>query len=250
MDWLGQFVFLLLRTCATIARGRILIGQTVSQMTAIGVNSVPVTLLTVGFSGMVMALQSANTLRQLGMAHLVGGLVAVGMAREMAPVLTAIVVTARVGSAIAAELGTMVVTEQVDALRSLGVSPVRYLVAPRFLAGIFMLPLLTVFANFAGIAGGYLVSVYAAGISSMVYLRSAQTMLYQDDLLAGLSKSLVFGAIIVLVGCNQGLRTRGGAAGVGRSTTASVVIGIVLVYAADYVLASVLFADSPIHFGF
>lgn len=248
MDWLGQFVLLFVKTCGFLVRGRILVGETVSQMASIGVNSVPITLLTIGFSGMVMALHTANTLKELGVEHLVGGIVAVSMAREAAPVLTAVVVAARVGSAIAAEIGTMVVTEQVDALRSLGVSPIRYLVVPRFVAGVLMLPVLTVFANIAGVAGAYIVSVYAAQVSSSVFLRSAEKMMGGDDLLLGLSKTFVFGAIIILVGCNQGLRTTGGAAGVGRSTTASVVISIVLVYIADYVMATLMFSGAPIRY--
>lgn len=248
LEWTGDLVMLLLRTLGALFRGRILFRETLRQMAAIGVSSIPIVLITIAFSGMVMALHTANTFKRMGADWFIGGLVAVTMAREAAPVLTAIVVAARVGSAIAAEIGTMAVTEQVDALRSLGVSPVQYLVLPRFLAAVVMLPVLTVFANMAGNAGGYLVSVTGAQISPSVYYNSALNMLGTRDLFLGLAKTFVFGAIIAIVGCNQGLRTSGGAAGVGRSTTASVVTAIVLVYVADYFLAEWMFGTSAIRY--
>jgi phospholipid/cholesterol/gamma-HCH transport system permease protein len=240
----GELALLLLRTLGAVLRGKLLLRETVRQMSAIGVNSVPIALLTIAFSGMVLALHTANQLKRLGVESLIGGLVAVSMAREAAPVLTAIVVAARVGSAIAAELGTMTVTEQVDALRSLGVNPVEYLVVPRFLAAVLMLPVLTLFANVAGIGGGYIVSVFGAGVHGPLFLNSARNLLQPSDVFLGLSKTFVFGAIIAVVGCTQGLRTAGGAAGVGRSTTAAVVTSIVLVYVADYFLAEWMFGSS------
>jgi phospholipid/cholesterol/gamma-HCH transport system permease protein len=248
LDWLGELALLFFRTLGAMLRGRILPGETLRQMQVIGVASLPITLVTISFSGMVLALHTANQLKQLGVDWLIGGIVAVSMAREAGPVLTAIVVAARVGSSIAAELGTMVVTEQVDALRSLGVSPVNYLVVPRFIAAVVMLPILTVFANAAGVGGGYVVSVFGAGVSGAVFVNSARNLLMPDDLLLGLAKTFVFGAIIALVGCNQGLRTTGGAAGVGRSTTAAVVMSIVLVYIADYFLAEWMFGTSSLKY--
>ena len=248
LEWAGELALLFLRTLGALLRGRILPRETLRQMTAIGVHSLPITLVTISFSGMVLALHTANQLKRLGVDWLIGGIVAVSMAREAAPVLTAIVVAARVGSAIAAEIGTMVVTEQVDALRSLGVNPIHYLVVPRFIAAVLMLPVLTIFANAAGIGGGWLVSVMGAGVQSSVFLHSAQDLLQPSDLTKGLLKTFVFGAIIAVVGCNQGLRTRGGAAGVGRSTTASVVTAIVLVYVADYFLAEWMFGASAIQY--
>lgn len=248
LEWTGDLVLLFFRTVGALLRGRILVRETVRQMAAIGVSSIPIVLVTIAFSGMVMALHTANTFKRMGADWLIGGLVSVSMAREAAPVLTAIVVAARVGSAIAAEIGTMSVTEQVDALRSLGVSPVQYLVVPRFLASVLMLPVLTTFANLAGTAGGYFVSVNGAGIKSSVYLNAAIDMLEPRDLYLGLAKTFVFGAIVAIVGCNQGLRTTGGAAGVGRATTASVVTAIVLVYIADYFLAEWMFGASAIKY--
>lgn len=248
LEWAGELALLFVHTLGALLRGRILLRETLRQMSSIGVNSLPITLVTISFSGMVLALHTANQLKQLGVEWLIGGIVAVSMAREAAPVLTAIVVAARVGSAIAAEIGTMAVTEQVDALRSLGVNPVHYLVVPRFIAAVLMLPILTIFANAAGVAGGWLVSVAGAGVDSSVFLNSARTLLQPSDLYLGLIKTFVFGAIIAVVGCNQGLRTRGGAAGVGRSTTASVVTAIVLVYVADYFLAEWMFGASDLQY--
>jgi phospholipid/cholesterol/gamma-HCH transport system permease protein len=150
-------------------------------------------------------------------------------------------VAARVGAAIAAELGTMKVTEQVDALRALAVSPIYYLVVPRFLASVLMLPLVTVFANVAGILGGWVVAVYGAHINSAVFWNSARQMVPWSDVGWGLSKTLVFGSIIALVGCSRGLSATGGAAGVGRATVSSVVVSTVLIYAADYFLSAAIF---------
>lgn len=247
-EWLGELALLFFRTVGALLRGRLLPRESLRQMTAMGVNSLPITLVTISFSGMVLALHTANQLKRLGVESLIGGIVSVSMAREAAPVLTAIVVAARVGSSIAAELGTMAVTEQVDALRSLGVSPVHYLVVPRFIAGVLMLPVLTVFANVAGVFGGYVVSVLGAGVSGPLFVNSALTLLQPDDLYLGLAKTFVFGGIVALVGCHEGLRTRGGAAGVGRSTTAAVVASIVLVYVADYFLAEWMFGTRELHY--
>lgn len=246
VEWAGELALLLARTCGFVLRGRIVPRETLRQMAVIGVHSLPIALLTIAFSGMVLALHSASQMKRFGVETLVGGIVAVSMAREAAPVLTAIVVAARVGSAIAAELGTMAVTEQVDALRSLGVSPIQYLVVPRFIASVLMLPVLTMFAIIAGTGGGWLVSVVGAGVGSDIFMRSIQELLKPDDVYRGLMKTFVFGAIIAVVGCGQGLRTTGGAAGVGRSTTIAVVATIVLVYVADYFLAEWLFGHGSI----
>jgi phospholipid/cholesterol/gamma-HCH transport system permease protein len=242
----GDLALLFFRTLGDLARGRVLPGETLRQMSQIGVSSLPITLLIMSFSGMVLALHTANQLKRLGLEGLIGGIVAVSAAREAAPVLTAVAVAARVGSSIAAEIGTMAVTEQVDALRALGVSPVRYLVVPRFLAAVVMLPILTIFANAAALLGGLFVTVFGAGVSAPIYLNSASDLLQPADLFLGLLKTFVFGAIIALVGCSHGLRTTGGAAGVGRSTTAAVVTSIVLVYVADYFLAEGMFSGSPV----
>jgi phospholipid/cholesterol/gamma-HCH transport system permease protein len=245
LAWLGDLANLSSQTLVAPFRSRIPGAEVVRQMAVIGVQSLPITILTVAFAGMVLALHTANTLKRLGVESLVGGIVAVTMAREAAPVLTAVIVAARVGSAIAAELGTMAVTEQVDAMRSLGVSPVSYLVVPRFLAAVLMLPILTVFGNLAGVTGGYVVAL-SAGVPGPLFLDSARDLVHAPDLFKGMVKTLVFGAIIALVGCHQGLRTTGGAAGVGRSTTVSVVAATALVYVVNYLMAEWLFGSDPI----
>jgi len=176
------------------------------------------------------------------MGSLVGGLVSASVAREVAPVLTGVVVAARVGSAIAAELGTMKVTEQVDALRSLAVHPVDYLVVPRFMACVLMLPLLTLYADAAGVVAGYLVSA-GMGVPSGGYFQAATSPVFirMEHVLLGLAKTVVFGAIIALVSCQQGLRARGGAAGVGHATTNAVVLSIMLIYVVNYFLSELMF---------
>jgi phospholipid/cholesterol/gamma-HCH transport system permease protein len=239
----GELSLLLSRSLAAIFLGRISLVETLRQMSIIGVNSLPIVLITIGFSGMVLALHTAIQFHKLGGDQFIGGLVAVSMAREAAPVLASVVVAARVGSAIAAELGSMQVTEQIDALRALAVSPVHYLVVPRLLAAILMMPVVTVFANVAGILGGAAVAIYFTHISSQVFITSIQTFLTWSDVINGLLKTLVFGAIIALVGCDRGLRTAGGAAGVGRSTTSAVVLAIVLVYVSDFFLSAVMFGQ-------
>jgi phospholipid/cholesterol/gamma-HCH transport system permease protein len=240
----GELSLLFGRSLGAICAGRISLFEMLRQMSIIGVNSLPIVLVTIAFSGMVLALHTAVQFHKLGGDQFIGGLVAVSMAREAAPVLASVVVAARVGSAIAAELGSMKVTEQIDALRALAVSPVQYLVVPRLVAATLMMPVVTVFANVAGILGGGFVATYFTGISSQVFITSIQTYLTWRDLLLGLAKTLVFGAIIALVGCDRGLRTAGGAAGVGRSTTSAVVLAIVLVYISDYFLSALMFSES------
>lgn len=222
-----------------ILRGRVRWRETLRQMAVLGFDSLPIVLLTLLSGGMVLALHTAREMVRFGAQQFAGGMVAVSVARELGPVLTAVVVAARVGSAIAAELGSMKITEQVDGLRSLAVSPVEYLVVPRLVAGIVMLPILTVLADAAGGLGAYVVSV-SQGITPEEYLRSVQRFLTGSDLFGGLIKAAVFGFIISMVACHVGLRTRGGAQGVGRSTTSAVVISIVLIYVTDYFLSWIM----------
>lgn len=242
----GELAILLGRTLVAVAAGRIPVGETVRQMQAIGVASIPIAMLTVAFSGAVIALHTTLEFIRYGRQDVVGSVVAITVAREVAPVLTGVLISARVGAAVAAEIGTMAVTEQVDALRALGVSPVHYLVVPRFVAAILMLPVVTLFAGIAGVYGAYLVAS-GSGIATATFWHSTRAM-PMGDLLLGLSKTFFFGMIISLVGCWEGLRTTGGAAGVGRATTASVVLSTVLVYIANYYLAALLFGDQPIRF--
>jgi phospholipid/cholesterol/gamma-HCH transport system permease protein len=240
----GELSLLFSRAVGAILMGRISLVETLRQMSVIGVNSLPIVLITIGFSGAVLALHTAVQFHKLGGDQFIGGLVAVSMAREAAPVLASVVVAARVGSAIAAELGSMQVTEQIDALRALAVSPVQYLVVPRLLAAVMMMPVVTVFANVAGIMGGEVVTVSFTHISYQVFISSIQTWLTWRDVIMGLAKTLVFGGIIAIVGCDRGLRTAGGAAGVGRSTTSAVVLAIVLVYVSDYFLSALMLGET------
>lgn len=240
MDYVGEVTITLASALRFVATGSFSAKDVLDQMAIIGVNSLPIVLLTVMFSGMVLAAYTAGELVQLNLGGVVGGMVAVTMAREAAPVLSAIVVAARAGSAIAAELGSMVVTEQIDALRAMAVNPLQYLVVPRLLASVLMLPTITMLANVVGTAGGYIVAS-TQGVPSGLFLSSIRRYLTDYDVNTGLLKTLVFGAIIALVSCHQGLKTTGGAAGVGRATTNAVVLSVVFVYMADFFLVQFLF---------
>ncbi|NLC58221.1 MAG: ABC transporter permease [Armatimonadetes bacterium] len=241
-EFIGENGILFGQTARFLASGALEGRETVRQMSLIGVNSLPIALITTAFSAAVLSLQSAVQLVRFGQGVYVGGLVAASVAREVAPVLTGVVVAARAGAAIAAEVGTMKVTEQVDALRALAVHPVEYLVVPRFLALVLMLPVLTLYADVVGNIAGYLVAV-GMGVPSGGYLQAAQSPAFvrYEHVLLGLAKTLVFGAIIALVACQQGLRARGGAAGVGRATTNAVVLSVMLIYISNYFLSELMF---------
>jgi phospholipid/cholesterol/gamma-HCH transport system permease protein len=236
----GQLILLLFRTVSYIGRARAGYRESMLQLVLSGVNSLPIVLVTALASGMVLAYHSINAAAAIGGAYLVGGLVTVSATRELCPVLTAVVVAARYGSAVTAELATMTVTEQVDALQALGVSPVKYLVVPRFLALTLMLPVVTLYADGTAILGGMLVAS-AMGVKNIEYINSAASFLKFHDVWGGLAKSFFFAWIIALVACSQGLMVKGGAANVGRSTTSSVVISVTLVYIANFVLAVIIF---------
>lgn len=211
------------------------------QMEFVGVRSLFVVVLTGAFTGAVMALQSYNALKRFGAESLVGPTVALSMARELGPVLTGLMVTGRAGSAMATELGTMRVTEQIDALYTMAVNPVKYLVSPRILAGVLMLPVLTIVTDFVGVVGGYIVGVKMLNINSGVYIGRTVDFVKPQDIFDGLIKAAVFGLILSLVACYHGFNTVGGAAGVGDSATKSVVLGCVLILISDYFLTSVMF---------
>lgn len=214
----------------------------VEQLDLIGVGSLTVVLLTGVFTGAVLALQSGFTLDQFGARSVVGRLVSASMVKELGPVLTALMVTGRVGSGIAAELGSMAVTEQINALRALGTDPVRKLALPRIVAGVLMVPVLTVISDAVGILGGWLVAVTQLRVASTVYWNSVFDGLYLEDVWMGLIKPFVLGFVIVSVGCHVGLRTTGGTQGVGRATTNAVVAGSVAVLAVDFFLTKLIIA--------
>lgn len=206
----------------------------VEQFDLIGVGSLTVVLLTGFFTGAALASQSGLTLDQFGARPVVGRLVSASMIKELGPVLTALMLTGRIGSGIAAELGSMMVTDQINALRALGTDPVRKLVVPRILAGILMTPVLTVISDAIGITGGWVVARFQLQVNSGLYWSSVVKGLYLQDVWMGLVKPFVFGFVIVSVASHVGLRTSGGTAGVGRSTTLSVVAGSVAVIAVDF----------------
>ena len=223
---------------------RIRFRETLDQAYLLGVQSWAIVLLTSLFTGMVFSLESAVQAVEYGVGNLVGGAVAFSAARELGPMLSAVVVAGRTGAAIAAELGSMVVTEQIEALQSLGLSPTRMLVVPRLLALVLMLPLLTILADVVSIVGGMWVAQIYAHISYESFIESARAVLPFSDVVKGLSKSLVFGAIIAIIGAYQGLQTRGGAAGVGKSTTSAVVTSIILIFIFNFALSYIIFGAS------
>jgi phospholipid/cholesterol/gamma-HCH transport system permease protein len=212
----------------------------VEQFEQIGIGSLTVVLLTGFFTGAVLALQTGITLDQFGARPFVGRLISASMIKELGPVLTGLMLAGRVGSGIAAELGSMVVTDQINALRALGTDPVRKLVVPRVLAGFFMAPVLTVVANTVGIIGGWLIAVYELQVASSLYWSSVIEGLYLQDAWMGLIKPFALGFAIVTIGCHVGLRTRGGTQGVGRATTSAVVAASVAVIAVDFFVTRLL----------
>jgi len=216
------------------------IPEIIAQMDAIGVGSLTIIILTGFFTGGVLTVQTFPTLKSYGAQSQTGYLVAVSLVRELGPVLCALMVTGRVGSAISAELGSMVVSQQIDAMRALGTDPVRKLVAPRLWALLVSLPLLTVLADVLGIFGGWVTAVALYSVSSSVFISAVREGVTTDDLIGGLVKPIVFSLIIGTIACRQGLSTEGGTVGVGRSTTRAVVMASIVVIITDYFLAKAL----------
>ena len=237
---LGSYWFLLLEI------GRDLFGRGIDrkelarQIVTIGNNSLLIVFLTSLFTGMVLALQTAYGLERFGAKNYVGNIVSLGLVRELGPVLTAIMLCGRVGAGIAAEIASMVATEQVDAMRALGASPIRKLVTPRVVAAVIVLPLLTVLADLFGIGGGILVAVFELDLTAHQYYRSIMYTLLIRDVLDGLIKSAIFGFLFVTIACFRGLTTSGGTEGVGNSTTSAVVTGSVVILISDFFITKVL----------
>jgi phospholipid/cholesterol/gamma-HCH transport system permease protein len=212
----------------------------VEQFDQIGVGSLTVVLLTGLFTGAALASQTGLTLDQFGARPVVGRLVSASMIKELGPVLTGLMLCGRIGSGIAAELGSMVVTDQINALRALGTDPIRKLVVPRVLAGFFMAPVLTVISDFVGIFGGWLVARFQLQVASGLYWSSVTQALFIQDVEQGLVKPFVIGFVIVTIACHVGLRTSGGTQGVGKATTVAVVAGSVAVIAMDFFVTQIL----------
>jgi len=242
LEQIGRFFQMLGRTIVWAVRPPFDLPGLLQQMVRVGWDSIPVVLLTTLFTGMVMALQTYNGFARFHAEGFVGSVVALSLTRELSPVLTALMVTGRVGSAMAAELGTMRVTEQMDALTSLATEPVQYLIVPRVLASVAMMPLLVLMGDAVGMYGGYLVAVRLLGANPVTYLDNTfKYLTVQDDIVSGLIKAAVFGLVFSLVACVRGYDTRGGAAGVGRATTSAVVSGSLSILFTDFFLTKLLF---------
>jgi phospholipid/cholesterol/gamma-HCH transport system permease protein len=245
--WIGKTSFhlgglaLMGAQLAREARNRWETSEIIRQMDALGVQSISITNLTALFTGLVLALQTSYALAQFGGKLFVGRVVALSICRELGPTLTALMVAARVGSGITAELGTMSVTEQVDAMRALGASPIRKLVLPRVVAVTLMLPVLTLLADFLGMVGGLFIAVVELKIGAAFYLSTVQQSVHVSDVLHGLFKTPVFGFEIAMIGCYNGLSASGGADGVGRATTIAVVMSSIAVLVSDFFLTKLFF---------
>ncbi|MBC5823975.1 MAG: ABC transporter permease [Candidatus Eremiobacteraeota bacterium] len=237
----GGLMLLLWDALRLIVTLRVKPSEVLRQAYFLGVQSWPIITLTSAFTGMVISLEAAAQAVAYGFSQLIGGSVAFGTLRELGPMLTGIVFAGRAGAAITASLGSMVVTEQVEALSSMGVSPTKVLVVPRLLACIITVPMLTVFADIVGVYGGFIVAALHAHVSSYVYWQSVQSLAGMSDFIAGLIKAAVFGAVVALVGCYEGLRAKGGAEGVGSVTTQAVVTSIILIFALNFAMSLVLF---------
>lgn len=233
VHYVGEMSILLAQTILLIPAPPIKRQRILEQARQSGINSFPIVSLVALFTGMILALQMAYQMQKLSSEIYIASVVGVSLVRELGPVLTALIVAGRMGAAITAEIGTMTVTEQIDALETLATNPVKYLVVPRFLSLALMLPVLTLYADIIGIFGGYLICVHKLNIGSQMYINMTFDALVAKDIITGLVKTVFFGMIIALVGCYEGLKTKGGAEGVGRATTVSVVTSFILIIATD-----------------
>jgi phospholipid/cholesterol/gamma-HCH transport system permease protein len=235
-----DYAYLSLRSVTNVFSHPRYVADAIQQADLIGVGSLPIVILTGMFTGMVLALNSANTLERFGSLSLTGQLVSISMVRELGPVLTSLMVAGRNSSGMASELGSMKVTEQIDAMRALGTDPYKKLVTPRVISTVFMMFFLTILSDLVGLAGGYLISYLLLGIDTFQYWNTAYQSLTYNDVITGLLKPLFFGFIISTIGCYYGMTTKGGTQGVGRSTTQAVVASSVLILAVDVVLTQLM----------
>jgi len=238
LEGIGTFVMLLASAVMWTVRPPLRLGQLIGAMEFIGVQSIFIVGLTGIFSGMVLTLQTVNALRDFGAEGVVGAIVAVSMTREISPVFTGLMVTARAGSAMAAELGNMRVTEQIDALATMGVSPVQYLITPRLLAALCMMPLLCVLYTCVGMAGAWFVGVVGLGIDPGIFIFNIESIMEPMDFWMGIIKAVAFGFIVAVISCHQGFHASGGAKGVGQATTRAVVNSSVSILIANYLITS------------
>ena len=237
----GKITLLLWKAHILIFQRPLNLKNILKQMEEVGIKSIPVVLITGAFTGAVLALQSYTGFKRFNAETFVGTVVALSITRELGPVLTGLMVSGRVGSSMAAELGTMQVTEQIDALYTLAVNPIKYLIVPRLLAALIMMPVLVIFADLIGILGGYFVSVKVLHSNPYIYMERTWDYLELNDIYSGLFKAGVFGIIIATISCYQGFFTEGGAEGVGRATTKAVVLSCLLILIFNYIITALLF---------
>lgn len=240
-NMMGLFGLFLVRVIITAATTKLKIKKFFAQTDEIGFNSLVIVILTGTFAGAVLALQTYIGVRRYGGEEFVGPIVALSMTRELGPVITGLMIAGRCGSAIAAEIGTMRITEQIDALKTLRINPLQYLVIPRILAGTIILPFLTIFSMLCGVLGGYFIATSVLGLNGNQYINGIKKYLEYSDVTSGLIKSSVFGFILTWVGAFKGFYATGGARGVGLATTQSVVMGSILLLLANYFLTALLF---------
>ncbi len=240
VDLVGGHVILLLRALSWLPRRPVRAGRYVEAAEYIGWGSLPIVLLVGAFTGMVMSLQAVFAFRQFGLESLAGGTTGKALSVELAPVLTALMLAGRAGSGIATELGTMRISEQIDALESMAVNPIQFLVLPRIIAAMIVTPLLTLMFFIVGMAGAYLVAVVWQGVDHGQFIFNVKDLIEPTDVIQGEIKSVIFGLVVILVGCYQGFNATGGGRGVGIGTTRAVVIASVSVLVMDYFLTDVL----------
>jgi phospholipid/cholesterol/gamma-HCH transport system permease protein len=238
---LGEFTLFIQEALRFLVRGRVHWKNTIKQMAFIGTDSMPIALVTALAVGMVFCLQISGVMIRYGSSGVIGGVTAMSLAREMTPSFTAVVVAGRVGAAITAEIGSMKVTEQLDALMAMAVPPMYYLLLPRMIASAVMLPLLTILSLGVGLCGATFVGVAVNGLSLTTFLDSVRSLLYIEDVLKALVKSLFFGVVIATIACYQGVNTGQGAQGVGQATTRSVVTALITIFISNYFLSFLLF---------
>jgi len=226
-------------------RGNIRFKALFQEMVMTGVDSIPIICLVASSVGMVLALQSSYQLEQMGMEIYTGALVSVSVTRELGPLIAAIIIAGRIGARMAAELGTMKVAEEVDALVTMGLDPMRFLVVPKCLSLLIMLPCLTILTDVMAMVGGYLIGIFGVGINSHLYIVNSIDAVVLKDIYSGLSKSFIFALVVGLVSCHQGLSVEGGAHGVGKATTQAVVTSIVLIIVVDCVATAILYYAIP-----
>ncbi len=241
LEYLGGIAILLSRTVAWIPVPPFRLRQLLDHVVRVGWQSVSIVFLISLFTGMVLAFQSAYQMQKFAAEMFIPGLVALSLVREIGPVLTALIVAGRIGASIAAELGTMKVTEQIDALETLATDPVRYLVVPRFLALLIALPILTLYADAFGIFGGWLIGVFKLDMGPQRYWELTKSILFFKDVFSGLLKSVIFAGIICIVSCFEGFHADGGAEGVGRATTRAVVLSFILIITSDCLFTAIFY---------